>query len=137
MGAPSEIASARSDPSRGCRPNNVAKEEQAHRGLAGVLGRPRFAHNGDLDLTRVLHSLLDLLADIASDSHGFEVVDDFWANDDSDLAAGLDGERALDALVAFCDVLQRLKPLDVGLERLAACAGASSGGTGIIGRRAR
>src|SRR5439155_441624 len=38
-------------------------------------------------------------------------------------AAGLDGERALDALEAVGDRLEVLEPLDVGVHRLAAGAG--------------
>src|SRR5213078_4033885 len=55
-------------------------------------------------------------------SHRGDVVDLLGADEDTYLAAGLDGERALDALEAVGDGLEVLEPLDVGVHRLAAGA---------------
>ena len=43
--------------------------------LAREVRRARLPHHRDLDLARVLHRLLDLLADVAGQAHGAEVVD--------------------------------------------------------------
>ena len=51
-----------------------------------------------------------------------QVVDLLGTDEDPDLAAGLDRERALDAVEALGDRLQVLEPLDVRVHRLAAGA---------------
>ena len=51
-----------------------------------------------------------------------EVVDLLGPDEDPDLAAGLDRERALDAGEALGDRLEVLEALDVGVHRLAAGA---------------
>src|SRR3989304_1143631 len=71
---------------------------------------------------RVLHRLLDLLAPVARQAHGAEVVDRLRPNDDAHLAAGLDGEGLVDAAKARRDRLPLLPALDVGLQRLHAGA---------------
>ena len=55
-----------------------------------------------------------------------EVVDLLGADEDPDLAPGLDGERALDAGEALGDALEVLEALDVRLHRLAAGARAGT-----------
>ena len=67
------------------------------RGLLGVLDRARLADDRDLDLARVGQLLLDLADDVAGEPRRGQVVDLLGPDEDPDLAAGLDGERALDA----------------------------------------
>ncbi len=74
----------------------------------------------------VLHGLFDLLADVARQAHGAEVVDRLRLDQDANLAACLDGEGLVDAAEAVGDAFQLLQALDVGLQRLHASAGAST-----------
>src|SRR4051812_15899927 len=90
--------------------------------LAGVLGRARLADDGDLDLPGILHGLLDLLADVARDTHGLEVVDLLWFDDDADLAPCLDRKRGFHALEVARDVFERFQAADVVFEGFAAGA---------------
>src|SRR5919204_3267065 len=90
--------------------------------LLRVLHRSRLADHRDLDLTRVLHRLLDLLRDVARQARAREVVDLLRLHDDADLAPGLDGERLLDALERVRDPLELLQALDVIRDDLAAGA---------------
>src|SRR6187397_1965949 len=85
-----------------------------------VLDRPRLADDRDLDLARVREVVLDLLHDVAGEPGRREVVDLLGANEDPDLAPGLDRERALHAGEALGDPLEILEPLDVRVHRLAA-----------------
>src|SRR3954454_7598488 len=87
--------------------------------LLRVLDRARLADHRHLDLTRVGQVVLDLLHDVAGEAGRGEVVDLLGAHEDPDLAAGLDGERALDPGEALGDPLQVLEALDVRLHRLA------------------
>src|SRR4051794_37846011 len=87
--------------------------------LLRVLDRARLADHRDLDLARVGQVVLDLLDDVPREAGRGEVVDLLGTDQDPDLAAGLDRERALDAGEALGDALQVLEPLDVRLHRLA------------------
>lgn len=60
--------------------------------LSGVVDRPCFPDNRDLDLTRVLQALFDLLDDVPREPARRQVVDLRGRNEDADLAPGLDGE---------------------------------------------
>src|SRR5262245_58160178 len=73
--------------------------------LLGVLHGPRLADDRHLDLARVRELLLDLAHDVAREAGRRQVVDFFRPHEDPDLAARLDGERALDALEALGDRL--------------------------------
>ena len=87
-------------------------------GLPRVVDRARLADDGDLDLAGVLQALLDLLRDVAGQPGRPEVVDRVRLDEDPDLAPGLDGEALVDAVEGVGDPLQRLQPLDVGLDHL-------------------
>src|SRR5215204_5425052 len=65
--------------------------------LLGVLDRAGLADHRHLDLTRVRQLLLDLAHDVAREAGRSEIVDLLGPDQDPHLAAGLDGERALDA----------------------------------------
>src|SRR3990170_6951429 len=104
---------ARRPRARRCRP--------AER-LFRVLHRAPFADDGDLDLARVIQVLLYLLADLLRHPVGAEVINLFGLDDDAYLAAGLDGERLLDAREGVRHRLQRLQPLQVLVHGLATSA---------------
>ncbi len=78
---------------RGQRPGHPA-------GLAGDLGDPGLADDGDADLARVGQLLLDLLGHVAGQHGRADVVDVVRAHHDPDLAAGLHREDLLDAGLA-------------------------------------
>src|SRR5258706_1484629 len=99
------------------------EDPHAHRSsLLRVLDGARLADDGDLDLARIGQLLLDLAHDVAREAGGREVIDLLGADEDPDLAPGLDGKRALDALEAVGDRLEVLEALDVRVHRLAASA---------------
>ena len=81
--------------------------------LLGVLDGARLADDRDLDLARVGQLLLDLLDDVAGEAASRSGRRSPRADEDPDLAAGLDRERALDAAEALGDRLQVLEALDV------------------------
>src|SRR5919201_3883030 len=83
------------------------------RRLFRVLHGSGLADDGDLDLSRVLERALDLLCDVPRKARGLEVVELVGLHHDTDLAAGLDRERLLDAGEAVRDALELLQPLDV------------------------
>ena len=99
--------------------------------LAALAGMPRETFDKTIrddthrhfDLTRVGQLLFDLAHDVAGQAAGREVVDLLRPNEDPDLAAGLHGERALDAGEALGDGLEVLQALDVGVHRFAPSAG--------------
>src|SRR3972149_367396 len=77
------------------RPGRRAGRSRGRRArLFRVLHGPRLADDGDLDLARVGQLLLDLLDDVAGQPGRGQVVDLLRADEDPDLPAGLDGERA-------------------------------------------
>src|SRR5207237_1050182 len=91
------------------------------------LDSARLADHGHLDLTGVLELVLDLAGDLVGEQHRRVVVDLLRLDDDTDLAAGLERVDLLDALVAGGDAFERLEPLDVVLEALAARTGPGGG----------
>src|SRR5512135_1597210 len=99
--------------------------------LFGKINSPRLADDRDLDLSRVLKLRLDALGDVLRHPEALVVRDLLRVHDDAQLAAGLDRERALDALHAVRHLLELLEALDVGLEDLA--AGARSRGRDGVG----
>src|SRR5664280_3070539 len=90
--------------------------------LLRVLDGTGLADDGHLDLARVGQRLLDLLDDVAGEPGRRQVVDLLGPDEDPDFAAGLDGERPVDAGEAARDRLQVLEPLEVELHGLAARA---------------
>src|SRR6186997_2845268 len=80
--------------------------------LPCVVDGTGFTDNGDLDLTRILQRFLDLLAHVARESAGGEVVDFVRGDQDADFSAGLDCKGFLDSLEGVRNALERLKPLD-------------------------
>src|SRR5439155_17451836 len=87
------------------------------------LDRARLPDHGHLDLARVLELPLDLACDLVREEDRLVVVDLGRLDDDADLAARLQRVDLLDAGLLRRDLLERLEPLDVRLEALAACAG--------------
>src|SRR5262249_41960485 len=85
--------------------------------LASVVVGAGLARGGGLDLAGVLDLLLDLLDDVAGEPDRLEIVDLLGVDDDAHLAAGLDRERLLDAGEGVGDLLERLEPADVVLDR--------------------
>src|SRR5262245_3851376 len=76
----------------------------------------RLPDDHDLDVTGVLHLVLDALADVLGQLMGVEVGDDLGARHHAQLAASLDRVAHLDALVGQRDLLELRQPLDVRLE---------------------
>src|SRR5439155_2679241 len=91
--------------------------------LLGVVHGARFADHGDSDLPRILQLLLDASRDVAGQSLRARVVDALVLDHDAHLTAGLDRVALLHALERVCYTLERLEPLDVGLEALAPSTG--------------
>src|SRR3990170_1638918 len=60
--------------------------------LPRVLDGPGLPENGDLDLPRILQVALDLLRQVARQGGGRQVVNLRRLDQDTDLAAGLNGE---------------------------------------------
>ena len=90
------------------------------------------ANDDNMNLTGILHLVLDLLGNIMRKHGRLSIVDGIRLHHDTDLAAGLHGVRALDALVRIGDFLELLETLDVVLIALATCA-RTSGAYGIGG----
>jgi len=80
------------------------------------LGRTRFAHHRDSDLSRVGQLVLDLLRNLAGDDLGGEIVHVGRLHHHAHLAPGLHREHLLDARLAARDLLDARQPLDVRLE---------------------
>src|SRR3989338_4269488 len=98
---------------------NTQTRKPANR-LSRIFDVSRLADHGDLDLPGELDGALDLLLDLARERDGLQVGHPLGLDDDPDLAARLDGVRLLDAAEGVADPLQRLEPLDVVLQRVAA-----------------
>src|SRR5690606_32419910 len=81
------------------------------------------ADDRDLDLAGILHRLLDLLGDVLAQADRRQVVDVLRLDDDTHLAACLQGVALVHALEGVGDLLQRAHTLEVALQALAACAG--------------
>src|SRR6266705_870559 len=90
--------------------------------LLGELDGAALADHRDLDLPRVLELPLDLAGDLVREEHRPVVVDLPGLDEDPDLSAGLDRVDLLDTRLLGGDLLERLQPADVVLERLAARA---------------
>src|SRR5207248_488509 len=73
----------------------------------------RFADHGDLDRARVLELGLDALAELLRDFAAAIVGYFLRRDDDTDLAAGLDGEGLLHALDRQRELLQAAEALDI------------------------
>lgn len=95
--------------------------------LLGVLDRARLANHGHLDLTGILHRLLDLARDLAREPERLQVIDLTRANDDADLTTRLDGVRLLDPIERPSDLLETTDALDIVLQALTAGARAGTG----------
>src|SRR5438552_14303166 len=91
--------------------------------LFGVLHRAGLADDRDLDLTRVLQRVLDLLCDVARQPRRLKIVELLGLDHDPDLATRLDRERFFDARKAVRDAFEFLEPLDVVRVDLAVSAG--------------
>ena len=74
--------------------------------------------HSDLDLSRISHLLLDLLGDVSGESSGLVIADLLGANNDAELAAGLDGVALCDSRIGGGKVFHSLEPLDVRLDDL-------------------
>ena len=70
--------------------------------LFGVVHGARLADDRHLDLTGILHRLLDLLGDVARQPARVEVIDLLRADDDAYLASRLDGEALLNHYFRTC-----------------------------------
>src|SRR5262249_20107467 len=90
--------------------------------LLRVVHRARLADHGDADLARILELLLDPARDVARQALRARIVDTVVLHDDAHFAPGLDGITLLHARERVGDALQRLEPLDVGLDALASRA---------------
>ena len=100
--------------------------------LLGVLGRSHLSDDRDLDLTRILHIVLDLLGNLTGKFNNAQVVHLVRLDDDAYLAPGLNGVGFFHAGEGLGNVFQRRHTLDVGFEGLT--AGPRSGaGDGIRG----
>src|SRR5450756_2034696 len=95
--------------------------------LLGDVDGAALADHGDPDLARVVELVLDVPGDLAGQQRRGVVVDLGRLDHHAHLVARLHGEAFLHALLALGDALQRLEPLDVVLERLAAGAGPRRG----------
>ena len=99
----------------------------ALRSLLGVIDRARFADHLHLDLTGILHRLLDLLGDVAREAQRRQIVDVFRPDDDAHFAPGLQRVALLDAVEAVGDLFQRLDAADVGFQAFTPSAGTRAG----------
>ena len=80
----------------------------------------------DLDLTGVLHFLLDLLGQVPGQDDHLVLADLLGPHHDPHLAAGLDGIGLIHAGIGAGDGLQLLQTLDVVLQVLPPGAGAAA-----------
>ena len=67
-----------------------------------------------------MHCLFDLLGDILGDAVGFNIIDIFRFNDNTNFATRLDGIALLDTFEPIGNCFEGLETLDVLLEILAA-----------------
>ena len=93
--------------------------------LLSVADSAGFADDVDLDLTRILEFIFDLLADISCKSGHRVILDLLGLDHDTDLSTRLDRVRGFDALEGGRDLFELLQTLDVILQILAARAGTS------------
>src|ERR1043166_1212065 len=91
--------------------------------VAGDVDRAALADHRHLHLAGVLELILDLAGDLVREQRGLLVADLARADDHTDLAAGLQRVHLLDSRLRRRELLERLEPLDVVLEALAARAG--------------
>ena len=77
----------------------------------------------DLDLTGVLHFLLDLLGQVPGQDDHLVLADLLGPHHDPHLAAGLDGVGLIHAGIGAGDGLQLLQTLDVVFVVFASCGG--------------
>src|SRR5688572_23443107 len=68
--------------------------------LSSVVGGPRLADDGDLDLARIFELLLDLARDLVGQQDRAVVVERAGHDHHADLAAGLHGVDLVHAVVA-------------------------------------
>ena len=90
---------------------------------SSILDRSCLTDDRNLDLPRELDGALHLPLDLPREGDGLQVGDALRLDDDPHLAAGLDGVGLLDPGEGVADGLQRLQPLDVVLQRVAARPG--------------
>src|SRR6476469_10108160 len=100
-----------------CKTRSIADGSVRH------VHSPRLTDHGHLDLAGVLEPALDLAGDLVAEQGGGVVVDLLRLDHYPHLAAGLHGVHPVDAALGARDLLQRLEPLDVVLQALAAASG--------------
>src|SRR5688500_5087380 len=92
--------------------------------LPGKFRGPGFTNDGHLDLAGVFELVFNPSGDVLRQPDRLLVRDLLALDDDADFAAGLEGEGLGDAGERVGDAFQLLEALDVGLEDVAARAGA-------------
>src|SRR5262249_30983345 len=110
-------------PRRPGRPTTSPKKTMRIDRSVRRLARARLANDGDLDLSRVRHLLLDPSRDVARQEERLIVRDRARIDDHPDLAARLDRERPLHAFERVADLLEVLETLGVALQPLPARPG--------------
>src|SRR5579872_4731560 len=95
--------------------------------LLRVVDDALFADHHHLDLAGVLERLLDLADDVACHASRSQIVHILGLDDDADLAAGLDREALVDPVERVGDILERLEPFYITLERVAASSRPGAG----------
>src|SRR5579859_7517427 len=90
--------------------------------VLGHLHSPALPDHGDLHLAGIFETILDLAGDLVCEQRSLVVTDITGADDDPDLAAGLQGVHLLDAGLGRCQLFESFESLDVLLEALAASA---------------
>src|SRR5436853_1996280 len=99
--------------------------------VAGDVDRAALADHRHLHLPGVLELILDLARDLVREQRGLLVADLARADDHTDLAAGLQRVHLVDSRLRRRELLERLEPLAVVFEDLAArtrsCGGVTIG----------
>src|SRR2546423_15185576 len=93
-------------------------------GLACNAHRPRFPNHHDFDLPGILELALDFARDLVRQPSRAGVIHSVGRRHDAHFAACLDREHLFDALKLRRELLELRQPFHIGLERLAAGAGA-------------
>src|SRR5579883_2147344 len=86
--------------------------------LPRVINRACLTNDTHFDLTRIVQALLNFVRDIAGQACSRVLVDLLGLDDNTRLAASLDGEGFLHASKRIRDMLQRLQALDIEIDRL-------------------
>src|SRR5687767_4410362 len=112
-------------------PRSPSEAREAVRALTGVLNGTRLADHGHFDLAGVLQLALDAPGDVFRQPDRLFVRDALALDEYADFAAGLQGKSLGDALERVGDAFEFFQAFDVGLENVA--AGAGAGGRDRIG----